>query len=96
MIAESDTGARSPSGISAKVLWFIPLAWALFQLWYASPMPYIVGVGVLNSTEVRSIHLAFAMFRDPAIMPSRVSLTPSRMSWPMSSPDLRKKAFSAF
>ena len=62
MIAESDTGARSPSGISAKVLWFVPLAWALFQLWYASPMPYIVRVAVLNSTEVRSIHLAFAIF----------------------------------
>ncbi len=62
MIAESDTGARSPTGIPAKVLWFVPLAWALFQLWYASPMPYIVGVAVLNSTEVRSIHLAFAIF----------------------------------
>ncbi|NCF81966.1 MAG: TRAP transporter fused permease subunit [Proteobacteria bacterium] len=67
MIAESDTGARSPTGISAKVLWFVPLAWALFQLWYASPMPYnigpyINGIGVLNSTEIRSIHLAFAIF----------------------------------
>ena len=67
MIAESDTGARSPTGLSAKVLWFVPLAWALFQLWYASPMPYnigpyINGIGVLNSTEVRSIHLAFAIF----------------------------------
>ncbi len=62
MIAESDTGARSPTGIPAKVLWFVPLAWALFQLWYASPMPYIVRVAVLNSTEVRSIHLAFAIF----------------------------------
>ncbi len=62
MIAESDTGARSPTGIPAKVLWFVPLAWALFQLWFASPMPYIVRVAVLNSTEVRSIHLAFAIF----------------------------------
>jgi TRAP transporter 4TM/12TM fusion protein len=62
MIAESDTGARSPTGISAKVLWFVPLAWAAFQLWFASPMPYVVGVAVLNSTEVRSIHLAFAIF----------------------------------
>ena len=62
MIAESDTGGRRPSGISAKVLWVVPLVWALFQLWYASPMPYIVRVAVLNSTEVRSIHLAFAIF----------------------------------
>jgi TRAP transporter 4TM/12TM fusion protein len=67
MIAESDTGARSPTGIPAKILWVVPLAWAVFQLWYASPMPYIIGAylngaGVLNSTEVRSIHLAFAIF----------------------------------
>ncbi len=67
MIAESDTGARSPTGIPAKILWAVPLAWAIFQLWYASPMPYIIGAylggaGVLNSTEVRSIHLAFAIF----------------------------------
>ncbi len=62
MIAESDTGARSPAGIPAKVLWVVPLAWAIFQLWFASPMPYIIGVAVLNSTEVRSIHLAFAVF----------------------------------
>jgi TRAP transporter 4TM/12TM fusion protein len=62
MIAESDTGARAPTGIPAKVLWVVPLAWAIFQLWYASPMPYVIGAGVLNSTEVRSIHLAFAIF----------------------------------
>ncbi len=62
MIAEADTGGRSPSGISAKVLWVVPLLWAIFQLYYASPLPYVVGVAVLNSTEVRSIHLAFAIF----------------------------------
>ena len=62
MIAEADTGARSPAGLPGKVLFFIPLAWALFQLWYASPLPYMIGVGVFNSTEARSIHLAFAIF----------------------------------
>jgi TRAP-type uncharacterized transport system fused permease subunit len=62
MVAEADTGARAPSGISARVLWVVPLLWSIFQLWYASPMPYIIGVAVLNSTEVRSIHLAFAVF----------------------------------
>jgi TRAP-type uncharacterized transport system fused permease subunit len=62
MIAEADTGGRKPTGIPAKVLWTVPLLWSLFQLWYASPMPYVVGVAVLNSTEVRSIHLGFAIF----------------------------------
>ena len=63
MIAEVDTGARNPKGaIPKKVLFFVPLAWTLFQLWYASPLPYIFNFFVLNSTEARSIHLAFAMF----------------------------------
>ncbi|NQW01353.1 MAG: TRAP transporter permease [Rhodospirillales bacterium] len=62
MIADSDTGGRNPTGVSAKVLWVIPLLWALFQLWYASPLPYIFNIGLFNSTEARSIHLAFAIF----------------------------------
>ena len=63
MIAEADTGARNPKGaIPKKVLFFVPLAWTLFQLWYASPLPYIFNFFVLNSTEARAIHLAFAMF----------------------------------
>jgi len=62
MIAEADTGGRNPTGISKQVLWWIPLIWALFQLWYMSPLPYIFGIGLFNSTEARSIHLAFAVF----------------------------------
>jgi len=62
MIAEADTGGRNPTGFSAKLLWYVPLAWALFQLWYVSPLPYIFDFGLLNSTEARSIHLAFAVF----------------------------------
>jgi len=62
MIAEADTGARSPSGIPGQMLIYIPLAWAIYQLWYASPLPFMVGWGVFNSSEARSIHLAFAIF----------------------------------
>ena len=62
MIAEADTGARAPTGVSAKILFAIPLTWSLFQLWYASPLPFMLRFGVLNDTEARSIHLAFAVF----------------------------------
>ncbi len=62
MIAEADTGARTPTGIPAKMLIIVPLVWSLFQLWYASPLPFMFGIGVLNDTEARSIHLAFAIF----------------------------------
>ena len=62
MIAEADTGGRNPTGVSKQILWGVPLIWSLFQLWYASPLPYIFNIGLFNSTEARSIHLAFAVF----------------------------------
>ena len=62
MIAEADTGGRNPTGMSAKVLFGVPLIWSLFQLWYASPLAFILGFGVLNDTEARAIHLAFSIF----------------------------------
>ena len=62
-IAEADTGARNPNGAFPRgALWFVPLAWSLFQLWIASPIPYEIGFGVVNNAQARSIHLAFAVF----------------------------------
>jgi TRAP transporter 4TM/12TM fusion protein len=62
LVAESDTGGRAPAGAAARVLLLMALAWSLFQLWYASPLPFLLGVLVLNDTEARAIHLAFALF----------------------------------
>ncbi len=62
MVAQADTGARSPMGLQGRILWFVPLCWSLFQLWYASPLPFIFNFGVLNDTEARAIHLTFATF----------------------------------
>jgi len=63
MVASSDTGGRNPSNpMVAKVITGVALAWSLFQLWIASPLPFIFGFGVFNDTESRSIHLAFAIF----------------------------------
>lgn len=64
LVASSDTGARNPGGGVAKLLAGIALAWSVFQLWIASPLPFMVTdiIPVLNNTETRSIHLAFAIF----------------------------------
>ncbi|MGH6916709.1 MAG: TRAP transporter permease, partial [Geminicoccaceae bacterium] len=62
MVAEVDTGARHPSGAAGKILLWTAIVWSLFQLWYASPLPFILRVFVLNDTEARAIHLAFALF----------------------------------
>lgn len=63
LVASSDTGGRSP--INRQVALLIAgtaLAWAIFQVWIASPLPYTVGIGVFSSREARPIHLAFAIF----------------------------------
>ena len=62
LVAKADTGARKPAGATAVVVFAVALAWALFQLWYASPLPFALRIGVLNDTEARSLHLAFALF----------------------------------
>ena len=71
MIAQTETGSRRPTGaISKRILFFVPLCWTLFQLWYSSPLPFIFNIFVFNSTEARAIHLAFAMFLAYTAYPS--------------------------
>ncbi|HSK40605.1 MAG TPA: TRAP transporter permease, partial [Arenibaculum sp.] len=62
LVAQADTGARQPAGTVGRLLFVTAVAWSLFQLWYASPLPFMLKVFVLNSTEARAIHLAFAVF----------------------------------
>jgi len=62
MVAQTDSGARHPPGIPGKMLFVIPMLWSLFQLWVASPLPFALAFGVFNDTEVRAIHLTFALF----------------------------------
>tara|TARA_R110002051_G_scaffold38640_3_gene81975 strand:- start:36591 stop:39335 length:2745 start_codon:yes stop_codon:yes gene_type:complete len=70
LVASSDTGGRGSKGTVGIFLTAVALAWSLFQLWIASPIPFIVGWGVFNDTESRSIHLAFAIFLAFAAFPA--------------------------
>jgi TRAP transporter 4TM/12TM fusion protein len=60
MVAEADTGGRKPSGWTRRAIFAIALAWSLFQLWYASPLPYLFNFAVFNDGQARVIHLSFA------------------------------------
>jgi TRAP transporter 4TM/12TM fusion protein len=70
LVASSDTGARGTTGSIGVFITCVALAWSLFQLWIASPVPFIFGFGVFNDTEARSIHLAFAIFLAFAAFPA--------------------------
>ena len=62
LVQESDLGGRNLSGAAKRILAWTCIGWSLLQLWYASPLPYSVGVFVLNSTEMRSLHLGLGLF----------------------------------
>lgn len=70
LVASSDTGGRGTTGTVGTFLTCVALAWSMFQLWIASPIPFMVGWGVFNDTESRSIHLAFAIFLAFAAFPA--------------------------
>ena len=69
MVAEADTGGRKPTGFEKKYIFAVSLAWALFQLWYASPLPYKLNFGVVQDGKARVIHLSFAFLLAFATFP---------------------------
>ena len=64
LVAASDTGGRKPTGFARPLILWTAVAWSLFQLWIASPLPYLFGdvLPVPNNTDTRSAHLAFSFF----------------------------------
>ena len=62
LVASADTGARNVAGFTGRLIVLVALAWSLFQLWIASPIPFVLNFGIFNDTEARSIHLGFALF----------------------------------
>ncbi len=63
IVASTDTGARNPAGAIGKLLLWLAFIWSVFQLWIASPFPYMVSdfIPVLNNTGTRTTHLAFGL-----------------------------------
>lgn len=61
LVAEADTGARKPTGNTRKLIFSVAVVWSLFQLWYASPLPFMLNFAIFNDTEARAIHLSFAL-----------------------------------
>ncbi|MFK7876210.1 MAG: TRAP transporter permease [Paracoccaceae bacterium] len=68
MVAEVDTGARTPSSpFQAKLIIGICIVWSLFQLYIASKLPGVIaqstGIGIFANivAQSRYVHLAFGI-----------------------------------
>src|SRR5262245_49344214 len=70
LVAEADVGGRRPGGMAAKAIMLVAIAWSLFQLWYASPLPFMLGFGIFSDEQARVFHLSFALFLAFACYPA--------------------------
>jgi len=81
LVADVDRGGRHVGGITGATLAIGALLWSLFQLWYASPLPFSLRWGIFNDTEARAIHLGIAMFLGYLAYPAFKSSPRDRMPW---------------
>ncbi len=81
LVAATDIGARKPIGATAKLIYAVALSWSLFQLYIASPLPFILNMGILDDTQQRSIHLAFALFLGFLTFPALLSSPRDKVPW---------------
>ena len=64
---------RNLKGFNLKLVAGIAICWTLFQLWYASPFPFLLNFGIFIDLPARAIHLAFALILCFLIYPSKKS-----------------------
>ena len=86
LVASVDTGARNPVGWQRIVVPGLAFIWATFQIYVASPLPFIIqeqtGIrAVFNNTEVRAIHLAFALALAALAFPLMARSPRDRVPW---------------
>ena len=68
-ISEDLSPTRNLTGLHLKIVVAIAIIWSLFQLWYASPFPFIFNIGMFKGLPARAIHLGFALLLAFLIFP---------------------------
>jgi TRAP transporter 4TM/12TM fusion protein len=64
LIEEFDEEASFKKNLKSwnlKLIALIAICWSLFQLWYASPLPFILDFGKLIDVPARAVHLGFGL-----------------------------------
>ena len=60
-ISEDLSPTKNLTGLHLKIVASIAIIWSLFQLWYASPFPFMFNIGMFKGLPARAIHLGFAL-----------------------------------
>ena len=56
-----DHAGREHGPIGDLIVGLIAASWSLYQLWIASPLPFIFDFGIVSGVPARGVHLAFGL-----------------------------------
>ena len=73
-IEEVEYTGRKHGPRLAVIVSGIAAAWSLFQLWIASPLPFIFDIGIIIDVPARGVHLAFGLLLCFLMFPAARSL----------------------
>ena len=68
-IEEDLSPTKKLTGFHLKIVSAIAITWSFFQLWYASPFPFMFDFGMFKGLPARAIHLGFALILAFLIFP---------------------------
>ncbi len=85
-VAEIDSGGRNPTGLAGKLIIAIAFLWAVFQLYFASTVPFwlsdVTGLKLtVNNSTARLIHLSFGFILAALAFPLFKSSPRDRIPW---------------
>ncbi len=86
MVDNIDSGGRTPKGWQGRMILTTAFTWALFQLYIASNLPFIlteyIGINVIVTlSAARLIHLAFALFLAAMAFPLTKNCPKDHIPW---------------
>jgi len=87
LVAQVDTGARSPDNWQGKLILWLAFIWAVFQLYIASNLPFWLSEHtglrwlVVTNSDARRIHLAFALVLAAMAFPLFRKSPRTRIPW---------------
>ena len=69
-IDEDLSPTKRLTGFHLKIVSAIAIIWSFFQLWYASPFPFMFDFGMFKGLPARAIHLGFALLLAFLVFPT--------------------------
>jgi TRAP transporter 4TM/12TM fusion protein len=80
-VEQFERGRAGLGPTAAGIVAGLCILWTLFQLWLASPLPFMLNFGIVTDVPARSIHLAFGLLLAFLIYPATARGRRGGLAW---------------